>query len=257
MGEGVIGDIDGSGDRKAPHDPQAVPVQSPDADGVAGRNTRPGDSAGPQSGAGVDDVGPDSAAGPQSGAGVDGAGPDGGAEPYGRSARQQRMVVGVLVGVGALVLLLDVLTKQLAVADLADRPPVRVLGGAVYLLLTRNSGAAFSLGTHYTWVFPVITLGVVAGIVWYSPRLRSLPWAVAFGLILGGALGNLADRIFRAPGPFVGHVVDFVSLFDRNGMGFPVFNLADSALCCGFALALLLELTGRRRDGDRVRHSDT
>ena len=80
----------------------------------------------------------------------------------------------------------------------------------------------------------------------------SLPWAVALGLVLGGTIGNLVDRIFRAPGPFVGHVVDFISVFDASGQGFPVFNLADSALCVGVGLAVLLELTGRRRDGTRV-----
>ena len=72
-------------------------------------------------------------------------------------------------------------------------------------------------------------------------------------LPLGGALGNLGDRVFRAPGPFVGHVVDFVSVFDDAGRVFPVFNVADSALTIGLGLALLLELTGRRRDGTRAR----
>ena len=83
-------------------------------------------------------------------------------------------------------------------------------------------------------------------------RLRSLPWAVSLGLVLGGALGNLIDRIFRAPGPFVGHVVDMISLFDPYGQVWPVFNLADSSLVCGVLLAVLLELTGRQRDGRRA-----
>jgi signal peptidase II len=159
-----------------------------------------------------------------------------------------------LLGVIAVAtLVLDQVTKHLAVVELADREPVRLLGGAVYLVLTRNSGAAFSLGQQYTFVFPVITLAVVGWIGWMARRLRSVPWAVALGLVLGGALGNFIDRIFRAPGPFVGHVVDFVSVFDDHGQVFPVFNAADSALVCGVALAILLELTGRRRDGTRVR----
>jgi signal peptidase II len=79
---------------------------------------------------------------------------------------------------------------------------------------------------------------------------------LALGLVLGGALGNVADRLFRAPGPLVGHVVDFVSLFDDSGQVWPVFNLADSALCVGVVLAVLLELTGRRRDGSRTRPPD-
>jgi signal peptidase II len=149
-------------------------------------------------------------------------------------------------------LALDQVSKYLAVAQLSDREPVRLLGGAVYLVLTRNSGAAFSLGRDHTFVFPAITLAVVVWIGWMARRLRSVPWAVALGLVLGGALGNLTDRIFRAPGPFVGWVVDFISVFDPHGAGFPVFNLADSALSVGVALAILLEMTGRRRDGSRA-----
>ncbi|MDT4988766.1 MAG: signal peptidase [Micromonosporaceae bacterium] len=164
----------------------------------------------------------------------------------------RRRSLGVFGAVGCLVLLLDIATKQWAVAGLTGREPVRLPGGAVYLLLVRNSGAAFSLGTGYTFVFPLITLVVVAWIGWTARRLLSLPWAIAFGLILGGALGNLTDRIFRAPGFLTGHVIDFVSLFDRNGQGWPVFNAADSALCVGVALAVALELTGRRLDGTRA-----
>ncbi len=85
-----------------------------------------------------------------------------------------------------------------------------------------------------------------------ASRLRSVPWAVALGLVLGGALGNLGDRLFRAPGFLVGHVVDFISVFGPDGEHFPIFNLADSALTCGVILAVLLELMGRRRDGGRV-----
>ncbi len=160
--------------------------------------------------------------------------------------------VALLAAIAAAALVVDQVTKHLAVVELAGREPVRLLGGAVYLVLTRNSGAAFSLGQQYTFVFPVITLAVVGWIVWMARRLRSVPWAIALGLVLGGALGNFIDRIFRAPGPFVGHVVDFISVFDDHGQAFPVFNAADSALVCGVILAILLELTGRRRDGTRA-----
>lgn len=160
--------------------------------------------------------------------------------------------MALLAVVAVVVVGLDLWTKQLAAANLADREPVRLFGGAVYLLLVRNSGAAFSLGTRYTWVFPLVTVVVVAAILVAARRLASIGWAVALGLVLGGALGNLGDRLFRAPGPLLGHVVDFISLFDPRGQGFPVFNLADSALCCGVGLVILLELTGRRRDGTRV-----
>lgn len=163
----------------------------------------------------------------------------------------------VLATTAVLVLLADAATKHLALGTLEDRGPVRLLGGAVYLSLTRNSGAAFSLGSDHTWVFPIITGVVVTWIAWMAARLRSVPWAVALGLVLGGALGNLADRIFRAPGLFVGHVVDMVSVFGPYGEYFPVFNLADSSLFCGVCLAVLLELTGRQRDGSRVHSGRT
>ncbi|MEV4822776.1 signal peptidase II [Micromonospora sp. NPDC049275] len=160
--------------------------------------------------------------------------------------------VAILAGVALVALVADLVTKHLALAALTDREPVRVLGGLVYLSLTRNSGAAWSIGSNYTWVFPLITIGVVGWIVWMALRLRSLPWAISLGLVLGGALGNLMDRIFRAPAPFHGHVVDMISVFGPYGEYFPVFNLADSSLVCGVLLAVLLELTGRQRDGRRA-----
>jgi signal peptidase II len=166
--------------------------------------------------------------------------------------RPRRRAVTILAGVALVALLADLVTKHLALATLTDRQPVKLLGGAIYLSLTRNSGAAWSIGAGHTWVFPLITIGVVAWIVWMALRLRSLPWAVSLGLVLGGALGNLTDRIFRAPGPFHGHVVDMISLFNPYGQVWPVFNLADSSLVCGVLLAVLLELTGRQRDGRRV-----
>jgi signal peptidase II len=157
-----------------------------------------------------------------------------------------------LAAIAAAVVLVDQVTKQLADANLADAEPVRLLGGAVYLVHATNSGAAFNLGSSYTWVFPVIAFAVIGWIGWMTRRLRSLPWAVALGLVLGGASGNLVDRLFRPPGPFRGEVIDMVSVFDPYGRVWPVFNVADSALVVGVLLAVWLELTGRRRDGTRV-----
>ena len=99
----------------------------------------------------------------------------------------------------------------------------------------------------------LVAIAVTFVILWLARRLRSMPWAVSLGLILGGALGNLIDRLFRAPGPLQGHVVDFISVFAPAGQRFPIFNAADSALFCGVVLAIILEFTGRRRDGTRVR----
>jgi len=164
----------------------------------------------------------------------------------------------VVLGVTALVaVLLDQLTKELSTNGLTEGEPVRILGGLVYLSLLRNSGAAFSLGSGYTWVFPLVTLAVIGWIGWMTTKLRSVAWAVALGLVLGGALGNLGDRLFRAPGVFQGHVVDMISLFGPYGEHFAVFNIADSCLSVGVVLAVLLELTGRQRDGTRVTKSTT
>ncbi|MGC5031947.1 signal peptidase II [Micromonospora sp. DT229] len=181
---------------------------------------------------------------------VPSAGP-GTAEP-GTATRSRRRPVTILLGLAAFALAVDLLTKHLALAELSDREPVRLLGGALYLSLTRNSGAAWSIGKDYTWVFPLIAIGVLAWIAWMGRTLRSVPWAISLGLVVGGVTGNLIDRIFRAPGWFVGHVVDMISVFDPYGRVFPIFNIADSALVCGVILAVWLEFTGRQRDGTRL-----
>jgi len=159
----------------------------------------------------------------------------------------------VLLGVLATVVFAaDVVTKVVGVALLEGSEPVRLLGGAVYLVLVRNPGAAFSLATGYTWLLTLVAGAVVIAIIRISRRLRSTGWAVALGLVLGGALGNLADRLFRTPGPFLGHVVDTVSLFAPDGSVWPVFNLADAAIVSGGALLVVLALLGRELDGTRT-----
>jgi signal peptidase II len=159
----------------------------------------------------------------------------------------------VVLGITAVVAVaLDQWVKWLSTEHLTEGEPVRILGGLIYLSLLRNSGAAFSLGSDHTWVFPVITLVVIGWIAYMATRLRSIPWAISLGLVLGGAFGNLADRLFRAPGPFRGHVVDMISAFAPYGEKFAVFNIADSCLTVGVVLAVLLELTGRQRDGRQV-----
>ncbi len=164
-----------------------------------------------------------------------------------------RSRVGLLATIAALVLLADIVTKTIAVHLLAGRAPVPVLGGLVWLQLLRNPGAAFSLATGYTWILSIVAIAVVVVIVRVARRLRSTGWAVALGLVLGGALGNLTDRIFREPGPLQGHVVDMVSPFAPNGEAFAVFNLADSAITCGGVLLVVLALLGRELDGRRSR----
>ena len=157
--------------------------------------------------------------------------------------------VGLLAAVAAVTLIADLTTKVLAVAQLEGREPVRLLGGAVYLVLYRNSGAAFSLATGMTWLLTLIAIGVVIVIVRLAPRLRSAGWALGLGLVLGGATGNLGDRLFRSPGPLRGHVVDFVSAFSPDGSVWPVFNVADSAIVTGGILLVLMAALGRDYDG--------
>jgi signal peptidase II len=168
--------------------------------------------------------------------------------------RSHGRALTVLAAVAVAVLALDLISKQLVVAHLSPGEPVKVLGGLFYFNLIRNGGAAFSMGTNHTYIFPLVTLAVAVWIIWMATKLRSLPWAVALGLVLGGAFGNLGDRLFRAPGPFRGHVVDFISFLSPDGRHFAIFNLADSALTCGVILAVLLELAGRRRDGSKVQN---
>jgi signal peptidase II len=161
--------------------------------------------------------------------------------------------VGLLAVTAVLALVIDVVTKVIAVAQLEGERPVRLLGGAVYLVLFRNSGAAFSMVTGLTWLLTLIAIVVVVVIIRLAPKLRSFGWAIGLGLVLGGASGNLIDRLFRAPGPLRGHVVDFVSVFAPNGAVFPVFNAADSAIVVGGLLLMLLAVLGHDYDGTRHR----
>lgn len=160
--------------------------------------------------------------------------------------------VAVLAATMLVAVVVDQWIKHLSTENLVPGEPVRILGGLVYLSLLRNGGAAFSLGEGYTWIFPLITLVVIGVIGWMATRLRSVPWGLSLGLVLGGAIGNLIDRLFRAPAPFHGHVVDMISLFGPNAEYFAVFNIADSCLSVGVVLAVALELTGRQRDGSRI-----
>jgi signal peptidase II len=166
--------------------------------------------------------------------------------------RARPVAVVALATAAVIAITLDQITKQLVLTYLENSAPVRLLGGAVYFNVTRNSGAAFSLGGKFTPVFPILAMVVAGVIIWLARRLRSVPWGIALGLILGGASGNLIDRLLRDPGPLRGHVVDFISVFDEAGGVWPIFNVADSSLFCGVVLVVLLEFTGRGRDGTRI-----
>jgi len=172
------------------------------------------------------------------------------AAPTQRSPRRLRL----LLSVAAVVLTLDIVTKVLAVKLLPPGQPVSIIGDTVTWTLVRNSGAAFSMATGYTWLLTLIATGVVVGIFWMGRRLVSPWWAVGLGMILGGAMGNLVDRFFRSPGPLRGHVVDFLSVG-----WWPVFNVADPAVVGGAILLVVLSIFGYDFDtaGRRNAHGDT
>jgi signal peptidase II len=151
-----------------------------------------------------------------------------------------RRRVWLLWWVAGLAYAIDLGSKVAVVAWLEGRAPVPVLGAWMELRVQRNSGAAFGIGHATTFVFTLIAAVVAVAVVRVSRRLTSAPWAVALGLLLGGALGNLTDRVFRSPGGMQGAVVDFVAVRD-----FSVMNLADWAITCGSALAVLLSFRGR------------
>lgn len=151
----------------------------------------------------------------------------------------------LLVLVALLTIALDAATKALVVAHLEHRRDIDLFAG-IRLTVSRNSGAAFSFATGMTYVFTAVALGVAVYIVRIMPRLRSLGWAVTLGLLLGGAVGNLVDRLTRAPGFGKGRVVDFISV-----PHFASFNVADSAITIGAVLAVLLSFRGLEVDGSR------
>jgi signal peptidase II len=150
------------------------------------------------------------------------------------------------------VVVADLLSKMIVVATIGPMdPPVRLAGGSIYLLQARNSGAAFSVGTSATVILTAISVVVVMVILRAAQRMTSKAWAMALGLVLGGAIGNLVDRFFRAPSPGRGHVVDWISLFSSDGHVWPIFNVADMVIVTGGAITVLLSVRGVDFNGNR------
>jgi len=173
--------------------------------------------------------------------------------PLTGSARPRRIRAEIVAfaAVALVAYALDQLTKWWAESVLADGQPREVVGELLQFRLVYNPGAAFSTGTSYTTLLTVIALGVIVVVIRMAGRLRSRTWAIALGLILGGALGNVTDRILRDPAPFRGEVVDFIEL-----PHWPVFNLADTAITIAAVLFVLLSLRGTALDGRRVGDDD-
>jgi signal peptidase II len=172
------------------------------------------------------------------------------AAPEGENSRR-RVSVRALLLLGAVALVLygaDQLVKHLIVTNLHEGDLVQVLGQVLQLHFVTNSGAAFSLATGFTWILSIVAVGVVVVIIWFARRIRSLGWACVFGLVLGGAAGNLTDRLFREPGFGVGHVVDFIQVW-----GFPaIFNIADSGIVAAMGLFIILSVRGIGLDGRKA-----
>jgi len=148
----------------------------------------------------------------------------------------------------ASVLAIDQLTKWWAVSTLPPGVPVPVFGEFLQWLFVRNPGAAFSFAAGATWIFTLIAVGVGVAIVWFAKRIASLSWALFLGLLLGGTLGNLSDRLFRSPGFPSGHVVDFIS---TPWMMPAIYNIADISIVTSMGLFIIITLRGIGIDGTR------
>ncbi|ARF54883.1 signal peptidase II [Streptomyces gilvosporeus] len=185
---------------------------------------------------------------PESGPGSEGGQPveqedRAGETAEGQTVRGGRRIRALLL-VAAVVYALDLSSKLLAVAKLEHHAPIEVIGTLLQFNVIRNRGAAFSMGEALTIFLTIIAATVIVVIARIARKLYSLPWAIALGLLLGGAFGNLTDRIFRSPGIFEGAVVDFIA-----PAHFAVFNLADSAIVCGGILIVFLSFRGLDPDG--------
>jgi signal peptidase II len=161
-------------------------------------------------------------------------------------ALPRRLVL--LLALAAVVLALDVVTKVLVVARLENREPLELLGGQLLIRVSRNPGAAFSFAEGATVLFTLVAAVVVVVILRVSRRLHSRGWALSLGLLLGGASGNLVDRLLRSPGPGRGAVVDFIDF-----QVWPSFNVADSAIVTGAVLAVVLSFRGIEIDASHRR----
>lgn len=161
--------------------------------------------------------------------------------------RRPRLLL-VFAAVALTAYVVDQVTKVLAVEKLADRSDVSLVGDLLQLHLTRNPGAAFSLGTNATPLLSVVAILAALTVVWFARRIGSVAWACALGFLLAGITGNLTDRLLRAPSVLHGHVVDFLQL-----PHWPIFNVADICINVAAALIVILAFRGIRLDGTRER----
>ncbi|WP_420807187.1 signal peptidase II [Actinomyces gaoshouyii] len=176
----------------------------------------------------------------------DGAPTRGASGPIGRMG-----ALAIVCLIAAILVAVDQVTKLWAVAALSGHARIPIIGDLLGLVLVRNPGAAFSLATGQTWIFSVVALVVVVVVIRASRGLGSRAWTIALGLVLGGAVGNLIDRLVRAPGPLRGHVVDFI---DYGGQF--VGNVADIAIVGAAGAIMVLSVLGINLDGTRAGEDD-
>jgi signal peptidase II len=163
------------------------------------------------------------------------------------------VAIAVLFGAAIAAYGLDQLTKALVVANLTEGEVVPVLGRLLEWQFVRNPGAAFSIASGMTWIFSILAVAVITFIVWFARKIRSVAWALVFGLLLGGVLGNLTDRLFREPSFGLGHVVDFIS---TPWLLPAIYNVADIAIVSSMILFMILTIRGVGLDGVRERRAD-
>ena len=155
--------------------------------------------------------------------------------------------LAILAVVAVFVYILDQVSKYFVVTELTEGASVDVIGEFLQFTFVRNPGAAFSIGTGSTWIFAILASAVAVFIVIFARRIRSLAWAGLFGLLLGGNLGNLTDRLTREPGFGIGHVIDFIHVY-----AFPaIFNIADMAIVFSMVIFVILTIRGIRIDGTK------
>ena len=156
------------------------------------------------------------------------------------------LLLSLFAGFAVFAYAFDQLTKIWVTTTMVEGERIAVLPPLLHWYFIRNSGAAFSIGENVTWVFSIIMAGVSIAILFQVRKLGSAWWALALGLLLGGALGNLTDRLFREPSFGMGHVVDFIQL-----PNFAIFNIADSAVVSAVSIICILTLKGISLDGSR------
>ncbi|KRC62084.1 signal peptidase II [Agromyces sp. Root81] len=152
-----------------------------------------------------------------------------------------------VLGIAAFVVLADQASKWWAEAELGDGTTIPVIGDLIRFVLVYNPGAAFSIGTEYTWIFAILAAVGAVAVAWFAWRVGSVGWTIALGLLLGGAVTHLGDRLFRDPGFGRGHVVDFIGYGDWF-----IGNVADIAIFAGAVMILVLTFMGIAPKGGRV-----